>query len=107
MNELEMEIVKIIGSAGESKGKAFQALRKVKERDYEGARALMEEAKELDLEAHNAQTKLIQAELSGDDAQKPAISLLMVHAQDHYMSAQLSRDLIETLIEVFESREEK
>ncbi|MBI6106278.1 PTS lactose/cellobiose transporter subunit IIA, partial [Clostridium perfringens] len=27
-----------------------------------------------------------------------------VHAQDHYMSCQLARDLIETLIEVFESK---
>lgn len=107
MNELEMEIVKIIGAAGESKAKAFQALKKVKERDYNAARGLMEEAKEIDLEAHNAQTKLIQAELSGDEETKPQVSLLMVHAQDHYMSSQLSRDLIEMLIEVFESREEK
>ncbi|NRZ59377.1 cellobiose-specific phosphotransferase system component IIA [Clostridium beijerinckii] len=31
----------------------------------------------------------------------------MVHAQDHYMTAQLARDLIEALINVFEEREEK
>ncbi|MEG0686943.1 MAG: PTS lactose/cellobiose transporter subunit IIA [Clostridium sp.] len=107
MNELEMQIMQIIGASGESKSKAFQALSKVKEKDYEGARALMAEAREIDLEAHNAQTKLIQAELSGDSETKPVISLLMVHAQDHYMSSQLSRDLIEVLIEVFESKEDK
>lgn len=107
MTELEMQIVQIIGTAGESKAKAFQALAKVKQKDYEGARALMEEARQIDLEAHNAQTQLIQAELSGDPETKPEVSLLMVHAQDHYMSSQLSRDLIEALIEVFESREEK
>lgn len=107
MNELEMQIMQIIGSAGESKAKAFQALKNLKERDYEGARALMEEARDIDIEAHNVQTKLIQAELSGDAESKPMVNLLMVHAQDHYMSSQLSRDLIEALIEVFESREEK
>lgn len=107
MVELEMQIMQIIASAGESKAKAFKALAKVKKSDYEGARALMEEARKIDLAAHNAQTQLIQAELSGDSEEKPAISLLMVHAQDHYMSSQLSSDLIEALIEVFESREEK
>mgnify|MGYP002228514905 CR=1 FL=1 len=39
------------------------------------------------------------------DAEKPEINLLMVHAQDHYMTSQLARDLIETLIEVFETKE--
>lgn len=29
----------------------------------------------------------------------------MAHAQDHYMTAQLSRDLIEELIKIFESRD--
>ncbi|WP_368854386.1 PTS lactose/cellobiose transporter subunit IIA [Escherichia coli] len=33
------------------------------------------------------------------------VSLLMVHAQDHYMTSQLSRDLIEKLIDIFESKE--
>lgn len=107
MNELETQIIQIIAAAGESKAKAFQALAKVKEKDYEGARALMDEARKIDLEAHNAQTQLIQAELSVEAEKRPMVTLLTVHAQDHYMSSQLSRDLIEALIDVFESREEK
>ena len=47
MSELEQQIIGIISSAGDSKGKAFEALRKVKEGDYEGARALMEEVARL------------------------------------------------------------
>ncbi|BBK23079.1 PTS lactose/cellobiose transporter subunit IIA [Amedibacterium intestinale] len=104
MSELEQQIIGIISSAGDSKGKAFEALRKVKEGDYEGARALMEESRKIDLEAHKIQTKLIQSEMD-PDAEKPEINLLMVHAQDHYMTSQLARDLIETLIEVFETKE--
>ena len=105
MNDLEMKIMQIIVSSGESKAKSFEALNKVKEKDYAGARACMEEARRIDIEAHNAQTALIQSELSGDGEDKPTLSLLMVHAQDHYMTSQLSRDLIEKLIEVFESKE--
>lgn len=35
MTELEQQIIGIISAAGDSKGKAFEALRKVKESDYE------------------------------------------------------------------------
>lgn len=94
----------IISSAGDSKAKAFEALKKVKEADYASARELLDEAKKIDLEAHEAQTKLIMAELS-DEEPKPELSLLMVHAQDHYMASALARDLIETLIDVFEAKE--
>lgn len=105
MNELEMQILQIISSSGESKAKAFKALDKVKEGDYQGARQLLKEAKEIDLEAHKAQTQLIQSELSQDAENRTQVSLLMVHAQDHYMTSQLTRDLIEKIIEVFESKE--
>ncbi|MEF2782636.1 PTS lactose/cellobiose transporter subunit IIA [Erysipelotrichaceae bacterium HCN-30851] len=104
MTELEQQIIGIISASGDSRGKAFAALKKVKEGDYEGARALIEESRKIDLEAHKIQTKLIQSEMD-PDADKTPISLLMVHAQDHYMTSQLARDLIETLIEVFETKE--
>ena len=42
-----------------------------------------------------------------DSEDKPEMSLLMVHAQDHYMTSQLARDLIEKLIDVFEKKEGK
>lgn len=106
MNEMEQQIVGIISAAGESKAKAFEALKKVKESKYEEARALLEEAREIDLEAHKIQTQLITAEMSGGD-NKPEVGLLMVHAQDHYMTSQLARDLIEEMINVFEAKEEQ
>lgn len=104
MTELEMQIVGIISTAGDSKGKAFEALKMVKEGSYSEARALLEESRKIDLEAHKIQTKLIQSEMD-PDADKTPITLLMVHAQDHYMTSQLARDLIETLVDVFESKE--
>lgn len=106
MSEQEMQIMSIISGSGDSKAKAFEALKKVKNSDYEGARKLLGEAKQADLQAHKTQTELIQAELS-EGEEKPLVSLLMVHAQDHYMTSQLARDLIETLIEIFETKENK
>ena len=79
MTELEQQIIGIISAAGDSKGKAFEAL-------------------------HKIQTKLIQSEMD-PEAEKPELSLLMVHAQDHYMTSQLARDVIEALVDVFEAKE--
>lgn len=107
MSELEMQILQIISAAGESKAKAFQAFNKIEECDYAGARELLKEAKKIDLEAHKAQSELIRKELSQDGEEKLTVTLLMVHAQDHYMTSQLSRDLIEKMIDVFESKEGK
>lgn len=106
MTEAEQKIIGMISSSGESKSKAFEALKMVRIGKYEEARKLLEEAREADLKAHQIQTELIQAELSNLD-NKPEISLLMVHAQDHYMSAQLARDLIEEIINIFEEKEGK
>ena len=106
MNEMEQQIVGMISAAGDSKAKAFVALKKVKESKYDEARALLQEAREIDLEAHKIQTQLITAEMSGGE-NKPEDGLLMVHAQDHYMTSQLARDLIEEMINVFEAKEGK
>ena len=107
MNESEIKILTMISSAGESRSKAIEALRKVKEGDYQGAHSLLEQAKQIDLAAHKAQTELISAELNTPEADRPAMTLLMAHAQDHYMAAQRARDLIEELVDVFEIQNRK
>lgn len=101
MNTAELEIVKLITIAGDSKAKAFEALKCVKSKNFDEARALIKESRSLDLEAHNIQTGLITKELNQEE-DRADVGLLMVHAQDHYMTSQLARDLIETLIEVFD-----
>ena len=93
MNQLEQEIVGMISAAGDSKAKAFEALKMVKESRYVEARELLAQARKIDLEAHKISDE------------KPEIGLLMVHAQDHYMTSQLARDLIEEMINVFEAKE--
>lgn len=93
----EVQIMELISTAGESKSKAFEALKKVKSKDFKGAKLLIAEARKIDIEAHRIQTELITQDLN-EDVESPAMSLLMVHAQDHYMTSQLAKDLIEALI---------
>ena len=97
MTEMEKSIIGMISSAGQSKAKAFEALKKVRTGEYEQARKLLDEAREADLQAHTIQTKLIQAEMS-EEVDKPEVGLLMVHAQDHLMNAMTVMDLCKEII---------
>ena len=94
MSVKEQDIVKIIANSGEGKMKAFEALKCIKTKEFKKARELLKESRQVEVDAHNAQTQII--------ANKEAVTLLMVHAQDHYMTCQLARDLIEALIDIFE-----
>lgn len=102
MTDVEQQIIGLISIAGESKAKAFEALKLAKKKDFLGAKEKLKESRTLDLEAHKIQTQLIQNEMNPDCESTP-VSLLMVHAQDHYMTSQLAKDLIEAMIETLEN----
>lgn len=56
------------------------------------------------IEAHHAQTGLLTQEASGDPV---AVSLLMVHGQDHLMTAIAFKDMAKEIIDVYQKMEEK
>ena len=58
---------------------------------------LLKESEESSLLAHNAQTELLQAEANGDNSN---YSIIMVHAQDHLMTAITEKNLIEQIMEL-------
>lgn len=92
---LEAEIFEIISHGGDARGYAYEALKTAREGDFEKADELLEKSQEeLDI-AHNTQTKLIQAEINGQDLK---MSLLMVHAQDQLMTAIAEKSLIEQMV---------
>lgn len=95
IEEIAMELV---GNAGESRSLAFEALNAAKKGDYEEAEKKIQESKEKMLRAHHIQTELICKEADGE---KVELGLIMVHAQDHLMTAILARDLITEMIEVY------
>ncbi|QIZ06453.1 PTS lactose/cellobiose transporter subunit IIA [Priestia megaterium] len=90
------EIMAIITHAGDAKSDAYEALELAKEGDFDTAAKLMKQAKATMIEAHKAQTQLLQREAQGEDLK---ISILLIHAQDHLMTSKLAQELIEQLIE--------
>lgn len=103
---LEKMVFNIISHAGNSRSACFQALDFAKNGDFDKSDLLMKQAKEELSQVHNIQTSLIQEEAAGN---KQEFSLLLIHAEDHLMTAILAKDLISELIQMhkdnFKNRE--
>ncbi|BAE03499.1 MAG: PTS lactose/cellobiose transporter subunit IIA [Staphylococcus haemolyticus] len=103
-NKNETEIFEIIAHGGNAKSLAYEALNSAAEGNFEEAKKLLDESEHEMAEAHKTQTRLIQDEINGE---KVDTSLLMIHAQDHLMTALSEKSLIEKMIELYKKLEEK
>lgn len=93
-----MIIFEIINHGGTAKSLAYEALEFVENGNYKEADNLLKEADKSLLAAHKVQTSLIQSEAAGKHHE---VSLLMVHAQDHLMTAIEAKSLIEKMILIY------
>jgi PTS system cellobiose-specific IIA component len=96
-NELAMTL---IAGAGDSKSYAMEAIYNAKDGNFVEARACIGQARDALVSTHDLQTELIRGEMSGES--KTEVTLLMLHAQDHLMSAITTRELAEEIIELYE-----
>lgn len=96
--DIEVIAMQLVGNAGEGRSLAFEALAHAKNNEFDLAQEKLKKSKESLLKAHSLQTDLICKEADGE---KTEIGLLMVHAQDHLMTAMLAKDLITEMIELY------
>ena len=92
MDEQEQIVINLIVNSGSARSSAIEAIQ------YAKAEESLQNAKETVNEAHHAQTELIQAEIRGE---KAPLNLLMVHAQDHLMTALVVIDLAQEFIDLY------
>lgn len=95
--ELENVCMKMIANSGEGRSLAFEALRAAKAGEIEEAKNKLSEAEEVLTEAHKAQSDLLFKFCDGGDIQ---MNVLLVHAQDHFMTSLLAKDLISEIIDL-------
>ena len=93
----EMIAFGLIAMAGDARSKAFEALSLAKEGKFDEADEMMKQADEAALAAHHAQTELLTKEANGNHTE---VNVMLVHAQDHLMTAILAQELIAELIDV-------
>lgn len=96
--ENEQVAFSIILHAGDARGHALEALKYAREHKFTEAQESIAQAKTQLIAAHEIQTELLQAEARGENQK---INLLLIHAQDHLMTAILAKDLIEEMILMF------
>lgn len=107
-------LMQLILKSSKATGQVLAAIQAAQEGDAAASQDLLTQAQALNIEAHNLQTGLIHAELQGQAA---PVSLLAVHAQDHFMNSHLlvqvadiligQAQTIKTLEEKLEKLEEK
>ncbi|QQK81803.1 PTS lactose/cellobiose transporter subunit IIA [Salicibibacter cibi] len=91
--DYEKTMTQLILHGGNARGAAYEALDAAEEEDFETVELKLEEADEEFVAGHKWQTELISNQ---DDEATP--TFLMIHAQDHLMTAQAELVLIKRLI---------
>jgi PTS system cellobiose-specific IIA component len=95
--ELESTVMELIINAGESKSCAMEALNAAKAGKWDQVDELLEASLAASKRAHKVQTALIGLD---EGEGKVPVNLIMVHAQDHIMTAMLAKEMIEEMIDI-------
>lgn len=90
--------VMVIAYAGDSKSAAMEAIEAARSGDFEMADELLKKSSESLLKAHEVHTNLLV-----DDARdaNTTISMILVHASNHFSIAEVTRDMAEQIINVY------
>jgi Phosphotransferase system cellobiose-specific component IIA len=89
----------LIINAGNAKSFAVEAIQAAKEGNLIQAHDKLDEAQKALVDAHNTQTGMLTKEAQGEHA---PVTLLMVHSQDHLMTAITFVDLATSFVDVYE-----
>lgn len=100
---LEEVSFQIILHAGNARSSAMEAIYYAKNGKFDAANEKIKEADEAFVEAHHSQTQLLQSEATGE-GQKPTV--LLIHAQDHLMTAMTVKEMAQEFIDLYKRMEE-
>lgn len=94
--DIEKIAFTVILHAGNAKAEAYKALGEAKKGNFEDVNLFMKNAKDQLNEVHSVQTDLLVAESNGEGLNAP---IILIHAQDHLMTAMSEINLIEEFID--------
>lgn len=96
--EMQRLSFEIILHAGNARSCAMEAISLAKKYNFTKAHEKIAEAEEAFIKAHQEQTNLILAEVNGE---RLDISMILIHAQDHLMTAITVKDLANEMIDMY------
>lgn len=89
----------LMSAAGDAEQATMAAIEAAKADQIDRSRKLLKHADAKLKQAHQAQTQMLTYEARG---QKVDVTLLMVHSQDHLMSAMTIRRLADEIIDLYQ-----
>lgn len=101
MVDTEQTTMQLIIHSGNARALAYEAFELALTDDFAAAAAKLRDASQEISKAHAQQTALIQNEAAGNGVPP---TLLLVHGQDHLMTAMVEINLIERLVRMLEVR---
>ncbi|MDP4144460.1 MAG: PTS lactose/cellobiose transporter subunit IIA [Bacillota bacterium] len=101
MDEVKNIAFDIILYAGNGKSCSMEAIREAKKGNFQRSEELLKEASEELTKAHKYQIRLIRNDVRGETI---PLDMLLIHSQDHLMTAMTVRDLAAEIIELYKTR---
>ncbi len=100
MNQEELQVAafEIILHSGNARSEIHEAFVKMREGSFDDAESKLNQSNEIILEAHHAQTKLLQEYASGVEIK---IEIIMVHAQDHLMTTMTLLEVAKEMLALY------
>ena len=96
--ELQVAAFEIILNSGNARSIVHEAFDAMRDGDYALAEEKLKESDEELLQAHHAQTDLLQKYASGTEIK---IEIIMVHAQDHLMTTMTLREVALEMLNLY------
>jgi len=93
-------IMKLVMNGGEAKTQAMAAVNEAKKNNFDKAHEHIKLAEKALIEAHHSQTDMLTKE--AQNSSPTETTLLMVHAQDHLMTAIIFIDLIKEIVALYQ-----
>lgn len=91
----ESTVMELLIYAGQARSDAMEAISASRQKSWDEAERLMASSESACREAHKIQTALIGQD---EGCGKINVNLILVHAQDHLMTAMLCQDLAKEII---------
>lgn len=91
----ERIVMEIVTDAGQARSCMLRAVNVARSGDFEQVEELVKQADDYLGRAHQVQTEILQKEIRGEHT---PLTLIMVHAQDHLMTAITVKELASELI---------
>lgn len=97
MEGIELLCFQMISINGSARSYFAEAIAAAKKGDFQQAKALMEQGEEQFIEGHRVHAELIQKDAKGELG---AVNLLLIHAEDQMMSAEMLKIVASELIDL-------